>query len=95
MSDGKLGSRAIAEAMEAAARSARPLADALRATMENSGITLMMESVKQHEEAMRTALGSFEKLRRAGVFDVDSLRRRDMEMAQKVIARFRITVSFA
>ncbi len=95
MSDGKLGgSWAYAKAMEAASRTARPLADALRATMANSEITRMMESVKHREEAMQAALGSIEVLQRAGVFDVESQLRRDMELARLAIsgfdARFRL-----
>ena len=55
MPDGKLGSRAYAETIETVARAARPLADALRATVENSGITRIMESVRHQEAAMRAA----------------------------------------
>ena len=94
MSDGKLGSRAYAEAIETAMRAARPLADVLRETAANSEITRMLESIKHRDAAMQTALGQSEVLRRAGVFDVDSLWRREMELAQKAIsgfeARFRL-----
>jgi len=89
-----LDSRPYAEAIEAAALAARPLADALRAIEENSGIRQMLESIKHHEAAMRAALGPFEELRRAGVFDVDSPWRRDMELVRQAMtgfeARFRL-----
>lgn len=88
MSDGKLGSWAYAEAMEAASRAARPLADALQAIVANSEITRMMESVKHPEAAMRAALGPIEEMRRAGVFDVDSQWRREMELARQAIAGY-------
>jgi len=75
-------------------RAARPLADVLRETAANSEITRMLESIKHRDAAMQTALGQSEVLRRAGVFDVDSLWRREMELAQKAIsgfeARFRL-----
>jgi len=88
MSNGKLGSLAYAEAMEAASRATQPLADTMRAIVENSGITRMMESVKHHEAAMRAALGPIEEMRRAGIFDVDSPWQRETEMARQAIAVF-------
>ncbi len=81
-------------AIEAASRAARPLADALRAIQANPGISQMLESVKHHEAMMRAAVGPVEELRRAGVFDVNSTWRRDVELLGKAMtgfeARFRL-----
>lgn len=89
-----LDSRPYAGAIEAAARAARPLADTLRAVEENSGIRRMLESIKHDEAALRAALGSFEELRRAGAFDVESPCRREMELVRQAMtsfeARFRL-----
>ena len=77
-----------AEAIEVASRVERSMADTLRAIEENSGINQMLESVKHHEAATRTALGPIEELRRVGVFDVDSPWRRDMEVVRQALTDF-------
>lgn len=87
-SQNALVSRPYAEALEAASWAARPLAGVLRAIMENSEITRMLDSIKHHEAAMRAALGPIEELRRAGGFDVDSPWQREMELARQAIAGF-------
>lgn len=83
-----LDSRPYAEAMEAASRVARPLANALRAIEENSGIRRMLDSIQHNEAAMRAALGPMDELRLAGVFEMDSPWRRDMELARQAVAGF-------
>lgn len=77
----------VAEAIEAASRVERSMADTLRAIEDNSGIKQMLESVKQHEMAMRTAFGPIEELRRMTVFDVDSPGRREMELVLESVKR--------
>ena len=94
MSDEKLmksvldAQKAYAEATEAAMRAARPLADAMRAIEENSGIKQVMESIRHHEVALRAALGPFEDLRRDGVLYADSPWGREMELARQAITTY-------
>jgi hypothetical protein len=80
--------RPYTEAMEAASRVVSPLTDTLRMIEENSGIRQMLESIKHDEAVMRAAVGPLEELRRAGVFDVDSLWRRDLGLVQQAMADF-------
>jgi hypothetical protein len=70
----------VAEAIEATSRVERSIADTLRAIEENSGIKQMLESVKHHEAAMRTAFGSIEEVRRLAVLDFESPARREMQL---------------
>jgi hypothetical protein len=83
-----LENQPYSKAIEAATRAARPLADALHTIEQNSGIRQMLESIKHQEVLTRTALGPLEELRRAGVFDVDSPWRREMELARQVMDGF-------
>jgi hypothetical protein len=89
-----LDTRPYAEAIEAASRVPRSVAEALRAIEDSSGIRQMLETVKLHEAAMRAAVGPLDELRRAGVFDVDSPWRRNMELVRQAMvdfeARFRL-----
>ena len=70
------------------------MAATARLVEENSSIKLMLESVGLHRELARTALGPMWELRQAGILDVDSPWRREMELARHAMdgfdARFRL-----
>ncbi len=66
----------------------RAAADALRAIETNPGISEMLKSMERSEAMMRAALGPFDELRRAGMLDIDSPWRREMERVGQVMAKF-------
>ena len=83
-----LDRRPYAEAIGAAARAARPMAEAVRAIEENAGVRQLLKTIQDNQAAMRAALGPIEDLRRAGAFDMDSRWFRDIERVGLAMADF-------
>lgn len=89
-----LNSPAYANAIEAAARAEKQMAEAVRAFQNNSSIEQMLKSVRIHQKLAREALGPMWELRNAGILDLDSPWRPDMDLARQAVedfhARFRL-----
>ena len=81
-------------AIEEASRASRSIADRLQSVGENSALMQAMESIRRNEELTRAAIGPLLELLRAGVLDLDSSWRREMDVARQAMegyhARFKL-----
>lgn len=60
----------------------------MKALHQDSATQRMLENIQRDHEFMRKALGPLEDLRRAGIFEVDSPWRREMERVRQMMADF-------
>ena len=78
-----------AGAIEEAARASRSITD-WQSIGENSALKQAMESLRMNKELTRAAFGSLSELRHAGILDLDSSWRREMDLARQAMEGYRM-----
>ena len=86
--------RPYAAAIKEATRTSRSIADWLQSIGENSALMQTVESIRRNEEITRAAFGPLSELRLAGILDLDSSWRPEIDVAQQAMegyqARFKL-----
>ena len=86
--------RPYAAAIKEATRTSRSIADWLQSIGENSALMQTVESIRRNEEITRAAFGPLSELRLAGILDLDSSWRPEIDVARQAMegyqARFKL-----